>query len=111
MEDTILPTALYIGVPYELFWTLNPHKLEPYYKAEKMRIEAKNNRENVTSWLIGISVRDAIASCFSKSHRYPKKPIDLNEKPKSDAEKFAEWAKKHNEEMREVRKARRLKGK
>ena len=71
-----------------------------------MRIKARNNRENVNAWLIGMYVCDSIAACFSKNHKYPKKPIDLDAKPKSDEERFAEWARKHNEEMRERRKLR-----
>lgn len=56
------------------------------------------------AWLIGLYVTHSIAAMWPKSKaKYPKTPIDFNEKPKTDAERFAEWAKEHNKAMAEKR--------
>ena len=42
----MLPDALSIGVSYELFWHLNPKKLQPFFKA----FELKEIREDQKMW-------------------------------------------------------------
>ena len=95
---------MYCGVPYELFWHLNPKKLEPFYEAEKLRADARENRDNRMAWLIGLYFTHSIASMLPKSRtKYPNTPIDFNAKPNTDAERFAEWAKEHNKAKAEKR--------
>ena len=48
MED-ILPAALLMGVPYDLFWHLNPRKLEPFRTAYKDRL----SQEDYYAWRQG----------------------------------------------------------
>ena len=64
-------------VPYELFWKLNPKKLEPFEKAAEMEQKAMQARLNLTAWVSGVYVQHAVAACFSKSAKYPQKPIDI----------------------------------
>lgn len=66
LNDT-LPSALMMGVDYELFWTLNPKSLEPFVKA----FELKQQYDDTIAWLGGIYVRYAIASSFNKEIKYP----------------------------------------
>lgn len=37
-----MPDALSIGVPYELFWRLNPTKLKPFYESHKLKIKMRD---------------------------------------------------------------------
>lgn len=64
-------------VPYEVFWHLNPHKLKPYEKAYEMEMESRQNAMNLEAWLHGLYNQNAVASVFSKSAKYPKKPFDM----------------------------------
>ena len=103
VNDAILPNALLAGVPYDLFWHLNPAKLEPFYKAQQMKAEAQSNRENTFAWMMGLYTMTAVGAVMSKHGKYPTKPIDLYEKPKSDAEKFADYVKAFRQRRAEER--------
>lgn len=95
----ILPQCLSIGISYELFWTLNPKKLEPFYEAERIKQEEKYKFENHSTWLNGVYMTKAISACFSKNTNYPEKPIDLTGKNQLTLEQKAElWALAMNEE-------------
>lgn len=67
-----------IGVDYDLFWTLNPKSLIPFVEAFKL----KQQMQDVFAWEIGAYVRDAIASNFSKTHKYPHQPHSMDLKAK-----------------------------
>lgn len=60
-----------IGVDYELFWTLNPKSLTPFFKAFSMKIKY----EDRMTWQQGAYIRMAIASCFNKDSKYPSSPL------------------------------------
>ena len=64
-------------VPYELFWHLNPRKLKPFEKAYEMEMESRQSATNLKAWLDGLYIQNAVASVFSKSAKYPKKPFEL----------------------------------
>jgi hypothetical protein len=76
-----LPNALAIGVPYDVFWHLNPKKLQSFYKAYKI----KQKMQDEQSWMLGIyfesaaytAVSNALANAFGKKCKaeYMKKPI------------------------------------
>ena len=88
-------------VPYELFWKLNPKKLEPFQKAAEMEQKAMQARLNLTGWVNGIYIQHAVASCFAKNAKYPQKPIDIfgtEEKatPKQEAQMFERFMYQHN---------------
>jgi hypothetical protein len=100
-----LPQALTIGIDYNLFWQLNPKKLEPFVESFKQRQEIKHNENNLAAWLQGIYNSRAIAAVFSKDEKYFEKPIDLNgkdESAKAAATRFEilamEFNKKFNKE-------------
>ncbi|MBQ2768097.1 MAG: hypothetical protein IJF49_08500 [Clostridia bacterium] len=76
-----LPSALAMGVSESQFWNMNPRRLTPYVQADGIRLE----RANMTAWLCGAYVRDAVASCFCRGVEYPEKPIRIT--PMSEAEK------------------------
>ena len=76
--EDFLPNALTIGVPYELFWRLNPTKLKPFYTA----FENKRKMRDEENWLYwgtyGISAFTVVlANAFSKNSqaKYVEKPI------------------------------------
>lgn len=73
-----MPKALSVGVPWELFWHLNPKKLQAFNEAHKLQIEEIDAM--VHSWVgaYGISaITTSIAKCFSKNSKaeYIEKPI------------------------------------
>lgn len=89
MEDT-LPTALMLGVDYELFWELNPKSLSPFIKA----FELKREVDDIKAWEQGLYIQMAIASCLDKDFKYPKRPksgkllVEDKESPRSIREKL-----------------------
>jgi len=102
-----LPQSLIMEVDYELFWRLNPKKLEPFKEAFKQKKEEETALMNYSAWLHGIYVGKAIGSNFNKNVDYPNKPLDLTAKNEmSIGQKLELWAisvnaeydKKHPEE-------------
>ena len=73
-----MPNALTIGVPYELFWHLNPTKLKPFYKAFENKRKIRDE-ENWTYWgYYGMSALSVVlANAFSKNSqaKYIEKPV------------------------------------
>lgn len=64
------------GVPYELFWHLNPNKLESFKAAHQKRLEI----DNQNAWLQGQYIRLAIGSVLDgKKCKYPKEPFNIEE--------------------------------
>lgn len=64
-----------IGVDYDTFWTLNQKSLQPFIKAFSL----KKKDENEGYWLQGLYIQHAIASCFNKDSKYPKKPFSQSD--------------------------------
>lgn len=82
-------------MPYELFWHLNPKKIEPFKTAYQKRIE----QENHNAWLQGGYIRDAIASCFDKESKYPQQPYSMEKSDDvglSGEEQFLLWIDEYN---------------
>lgn len=73
-------------VPYEVFWHLNPKKLKPFEKAYEMEMDSRQNAMNLEAWLNGFYNQHAVASVFSKSTKYPHRPIELFGGKKKTAE-------------------------
>ena len=97
-----------MGVTYELFWGLNPIKLEPFKMAFKQTQDEKLATMNYSAWLNGIYVGKAISASFNKNADYPNKPLDLTAKNEmSIGQKLELWAiavnaeydRKHPEEI------------
>lgn len=71
LEDEVLPSALALGVSYELFWSLNPRKLNVFAKAHNI----KQREIDFNNWYLGQYIMSAIACCFDKKSKYPPKPL------------------------------------
>lgn len=66
--EEYLPMALSIDVEWELFWHLNPKKINPFIEAHKKKLKEIDNL--IHSWIgtYGISaLTTAISKCFSKN--------------------------------------------
>lgn len=79
-------------MPYELFWRLNPRKLEPFRKAYQI----KNEQEDYLAWLQGSYIRIAVGSCLDgRKCKYPEQPLSRNSAEKREIpgeEQFIIWA-------------------
>lgn len=107
------------GCGYELFWKLNPHKLQPFFEAKKQKIKEDTQLNDSFAWLLGTYVRDAFLSSINKSYSYPRSPRGLNQddnynydqnqdqddesrspsKNMSDGQRFALFMVKHNKAL------------
>ena len=85
-----MPSALAVGVSYDIFWHLNPKKLHPFFESHKIRRQERSN----DMWLMGQYVAAALdatvcnAMPFVKRRRkgkYPERPIQVL--PKTEKEK------------------------
>ena len=95
-----------IGVPYELFWKLNPRKLKPFEAAYKMKLDREQDMINAKAWVNGLYVQMAIGSCFSKNSKYPESPLGMGKEEQPEKKEiessnkaglFLTWALKYNE--------------
>ena len=75
-----LPSALMMGVDYELFWTLNPKSLSAFIKA----FDLKKKYDDSLAWQHGYYVRMAIGSAMSKETKYPKEPVFFKDTSKQE---------------------------
>lgn len=83
------------GVPYELFWHLNPAKMQPFKEAYRKRQEMNNQ----FAWMQGLYIQNAVGSLFSNNSKYPDRPLDLfesNESALSPEEEFKVWIEVYN---------------
>ena len=78
-----LPQALTMGIDYDLFWKLNPRKLEPFLKARELKLKQKNEE----MWLQGMYIYNAVSVALANGFRkkgakiqnYIEEPIKLFE--------------------------------
>ena len=65
------------------FFHSTPNDIEIFLNAWEERtkgeVEANFERMKYSSWLTGLYVQNAIASCFSKKCKYPRRPYGDNE--------------------------------
>jgi hypothetical protein len=82
----MLPDAIMVGVPYELFWHLTPKKLKAFYKAYNSKMQVIDMK----MWEMGVYVMKGIVACFSDKG-YPDKPLfgENSEKENSNQEEVA----------------------
>ena len=69
-----------IGVPYDLFWVLNPRELEPFKKAFSLSQEISD----INNWQLGNYIRVAVASVLDPKAKFPDKPFVYGQKSKSE---------------------------
>lgn len=81
VEKEIFPSALSIGVPFELLWSMNPRKLDIYQKAFEMTMRRENAVAHRNGYYMMSAVSVAIEHCFSKNPKseYIKSPIGEDE--------------------------------
>ncbi|PJJ27837.1 hypothetical protein [Lacrimispora celerecrescens] len=88
-----MPEALNMGVPYDLFWRLNPRKLLPFVEAYRRKQQQRSDE----MWLMGQYVASALdatvcnAMPFIKRKwrgKYFEEPIRVT--PKTEEEKRSE---------------------
>lgn len=98
INEIWLPAALRFGIPIEVFWNLNPKYMYMYQDEYIREKEEQIKLLDVAAYYQGLYVQQAIASCFSKRARYPKKPLSLTEqeKPLSGEEQFKLWVQEFN---------------
>lgn len=76
------------------------------YAYQDVYIEQKKQEMkmlDISAYYQGMYVQQAIASCFSKKAKYPKKPLSLIEKskPLSGEEQFKLWIAEYNRRFEE----------
>ena len=98
------------GVSYELFWHLNPTKLEPFKESNLLKKKEEARLQDMYGWVYGRYVMDAIGAAFSKDYSYPEMPRGAtqnkgNKQVMSDGAKFAAFALAHRKALEKKRKA------
>lgn len=67
-----------MGVEYDLFWTLTPKSLTPFFKA----FELKQDNNDLIAWQHGVYIQMAVASIMDSKNEYPKEPLSMINKKK-----------------------------
>ncbi len=86
------------------FRNLNPRIMYAYQDAYIEQKKQEMQMLDVAAFYNGLYMQQAIASCFSKSAKYPKKPLSFMEKKQeslSDTEKFKLWIAEFNRKFDE----------
>lgn len=92
-----MPNALAIGVPYELFWELNPHKLKAFYKAYEIHKKILDEE----MWIMGAYVNNAVLSAVEHNLAGKKAKTKYLEQPFLKQEQTEEL--KQAEKMKQVK--------
>lgn len=76
-----MPNALATGVPYELFWKLNPRKLKPFKEAYILRKKDENMMLFIQGQYTQMALASTVGNMFKKRGmkptEYPKEPFDI----------------------------------
>lgn len=98
INEVWLPAALRMEIPVDVFWELNPKYMYMYQDNYIKEKEEQVKLLDVSAFYNGLYVQQAIASCFNKHAKYPKKPYSIVEKkkPLSGEEQFKLWAEEFN---------------
>ena len=92
--------CLALGISEELFWTLNPRRIQPYLEADKL-VQEKRDAE---MWRMGMYVHNAVAVAIDKILNGRKSTLEYMDKPL--LEKYKESKKEvelsEDEKMRQV---------
>lgn len=89
--NELFPFALVCGMTYDLFWNEDGSILLSYVKAKELNKEYEINTINFTGWINGLYTYKAIASSspyIKHRSKYPKKPIELNNKENDEDENY-----------------------
>ena len=85
-------------IPLDIFWELNQKYMYMYQDNYIKEKQEQLKLLDVSAYYNGLYVQQAIASCFNKHTKYPKKPLSLAKKEKtlSPEEKFKLWIEEFN---------------
>lgn len=87
----MLPKALEFGMTDAQFWYEEPYLLVAYAKAygehQKRMLEEWQMKTNISAWINGIYIQNAVASALSKDCHYPQKPLEMFQNAGENAEK------------------------
>ena len=99
-----MPNALAIGISYNLFWTLNPRKIKPFYEAHKIKRKMLDEQ----MWCMGAYIHNAVLTAVERNlagkkakTKYLEKPFMQEETENTDEIKKTDKAKEEN--MRKVK--------
>ena len=107
-----LPYALMYGCPYELFWTLNPTKLEPWRKKKEYEDKQRAEVIDFFAWRIGYYNVQAMGVWWGKNSPYPQKPEGRGDdrvpppnkgEVMTDGARFRAFAVAHNQALKKKR--------
>lgn len=85
-----MPAAIRYGIAADIFWELNP-KIMYLYQEEYIREkEEEIKMMDAAAYYQGLYVQQAIASCFDKKSKYPKKPLSVMQEEKKWLESMSE---------------------
>ena len=93
-----MPAAIWFGMTEDVYSELNPECMYIYQDAYIKEKEEQVKMLDVAAYYQGLYVQQAVASCFSKRAKYPKKPLSLEPKKKalSGEEQFRLWVEEFN---------------
>lgn len=85
-----LPAAVHYGIDINTFWKLNPKIMYIYQDAYLKKKKDEMQTLDIQAYFQGMYVQNAIASCFNKKAKYPKKPLSLKREEQSQLEDLSE---------------------
>lgn len=77
-------------IPIDVFWELNPKYMYIYQESYIKEKEEQIKMMDVAAYYQGLYVQQAIASCFSKKAKYPKKPLSMKASETKKVEEMSE---------------------
>ena len=82
-----MPLAIRYGVPENIFWDLNPKRLEPWQRHYEYQEQLKKDDDDYRAWLSGRYILDAIAAALDgKSNPYPTEPYSTTQRRNEEEE-------------------------
>lgn len=89
-----------MGISIDEFWQLNPKYMYMYQENYIKEKEEQMKYMDVSAFYNGLYIQQAIASCFNKKAKYPKKPLSLIREEKERLEDMSEMD--YNNTMKEI---------
>jgi len=101
------------GCPYELFWTLNPAKLDPWRRKHELEAEQQADIIDFLAWRIGLYDTQAMGVWWGHGNTYPQEPLGREKDDRipppgkgeemSDGAKFMAFAVAHRQAIKKKR--------
>lgn len=82
-----MPIAIRYGVPMDIFWDLNPKKLDPWQRMFEFRQQEEADKRDYDAWLQGQYFAAAIGAAFDgQKSPYPSEPFSITQRRDEQAE-------------------------